>query len=168
MATFGLFRLAQVLLTYMEQRGKGALLFTSATAAMRGNAGQHSHASAMGGRRWLCQSLNAQCASKGIHVAHIVIDGAVMLFEPGAIVEYIIARHRKGALKAAVDSPLFPRHLQWSHYCEGMVMPPISTIMVHTPVAAAGTAQRGDPEPGETPADEDAGAAERGTGRFPF
>jgi NAD(P)-dependent dehydrogenase (short-subunit alcohol dehydrogenase family) len=77
LATFGLFRLAQVLFPYMEQRGKGALLVTSATAAMRGNAGQHSHAAAMGGRRMLCQSLNAQFASKGIHVAHIVIDGAV-------------------------------------------------------------------------------------------
>ena len=41
MATFGLFRLAQVLFPYMEQRGKGALLVTSATAAVRGNAGQH-------------------------------------------------------------------------------------------------------------------------------
>ena len=77
MATFGLFRLAQVMFPYMEQRGKGVLLVTSATAAMRGNAGQHSHAAAMGGRRMLCQSLNAQFASKGIHVAHIVIDGAV-------------------------------------------------------------------------------------------
>ena len=77
MATFGLFRLAQVLFPHMEQRGKGALLVTSATAALRGNAGQHSHAAAMGGRRMLCQSLNAQFASKGIHVAHIVIDGAV-------------------------------------------------------------------------------------------
>jgi NAD(P)-dependent dehydrogenase (short-subunit alcohol dehydrogenase family) len=77
MATFGLFRLAQVLFPYMEERGKGALLVTSATAAMRGNAGQHSHAAAMGGRRLLCQSLNAQFASKGIHVAHIIIDGAV-------------------------------------------------------------------------------------------
>jgi NAD(P)-dependent dehydrogenase (short-subunit alcohol dehydrogenase family) len=77
MATFGLFRLAQVLFPYMEQRGKGVLLVTSATAAMRGNAGQHSHAAAMGGRRMLCQSLNAQFASKGIHVSHIVIDGAV-------------------------------------------------------------------------------------------
>ena len=77
MATFGLFRLAQVLFPYMEPRGKGTLLVTSATAAMRGNAGQHSHASAMGGRRMLCQSLNAQFAAKGIHVAHIVIDGAV-------------------------------------------------------------------------------------------
>jgi NAD(P)-dependent dehydrogenase (short-subunit alcohol dehydrogenase family) len=77
MATFGLFRLAQVLFPHMEARGKGTLLVTSATAALRGNAGQHSHAAAMGGRRMLCQSLNAQFAGKGIHVAHIVIDGAV-------------------------------------------------------------------------------------------
>jgi NAD(P)-dependent dehydrogenase (short-subunit alcohol dehydrogenase family) len=77
MATFGLFRLASALLPRMEARGKGTLLVTSATAAMRGNAGQHSHAAAMGGRRMLCQTLNAEFASKGIHVAHIVIDGAV-------------------------------------------------------------------------------------------
>ncbi len=76
-ATFGLFRLAQALFPYMEQRGKGVLLVTSATAAVRGNAGQHSHAAAMGGRRMLCQTLNAQFACKGIHVAHILIDGAV-------------------------------------------------------------------------------------------
>jgi NAD(P)-dependent dehydrogenase (short-subunit alcohol dehydrogenase family) len=77
LATFGLFRLASALFPYMEQRGAGVLLVTSSTAAMRGNAGQHSHAAAMGGRRMLCQSLNAQFAAKGIHVAHILIDGAV-------------------------------------------------------------------------------------------
>ena len=77
MATFGLFRLAAALLPHMEKRGEGSLLVTSATAAMRGNAGQHSHAAAMGGRRMLCQSLNAEFAPKGIHVAHIVIDGPV-------------------------------------------------------------------------------------------
>ena len=77
MATFGLFRLAQTLFPHMERRGKGTLLVTSATAAMRGNAGQHSHAAAMAGRRMLCQTLNAEFAAKGIHVAHIVIDGAV-------------------------------------------------------------------------------------------
>jgi NAD(P)-dependent dehydrogenase (short-subunit alcohol dehydrogenase family) len=44
---------------------------------MRGNAGQHSHAAAMAGRRLLCQTLNAEYASQGIHVAHIVVDGAV-------------------------------------------------------------------------------------------
>lgn len=77
MATFGLFRLAKVLFPLMEKRGKGTVLVTSATAALRGNAGQHSHAAAMGGRRLLCQTLNAEYAPKGIHVAHIVVDGAV-------------------------------------------------------------------------------------------
>ena len=77
MATFGLFRLARVVLPRMVERGGGTLLVTSATAAMRGNRGQHSHAAAMGGRRLLCQSLNAEFASQGVHVAHIVIDGAV-------------------------------------------------------------------------------------------
>jgi NAD(P)-dependent dehydrogenase (short-subunit alcohol dehydrogenase family) len=77
MATFGLFRLARAVFPHMERRGKGTLLVTSATAAMRGNAGQHSHAAAMAGRRMLCQTLNAEFAAKGIHVTHIVIDGAV-------------------------------------------------------------------------------------------
>ncbi len=77
MGTFGLFRLASALSPHMEARGQGTVLVTSATAAMRGNAGQHSHAAAMGGRRMLCQTLNAELSSKGIHVAHIIIDGAV-------------------------------------------------------------------------------------------
>ena len=77
MATFGLFRLASSICPLMAERGKGAILVTSATAAMRGNAGQHSHAAAMAGRRMLCQSLNAEFSAKGIHVAHIVVDGAV-------------------------------------------------------------------------------------------
>jgi NAD(P)-dependent dehydrogenase (short-subunit alcohol dehydrogenase family) len=77
MATFGLFRLASAVCPRMEERGRGTILVTSATAAVRGNAGQHSHAAAMGGRRMLCQTLNAEFGPKGIHVAHIVIDGAV-------------------------------------------------------------------------------------------
>ena len=77
MGTFGLFRTASAVCPLMEARGSGTILVTSATSAMRGNAGQHSHAAAMGGRRMLCQSLNAQFAPKGIHVAHILVDGAV-------------------------------------------------------------------------------------------
>tara|TARA_Y100001936_G_scaffold111631_1_gene109780 strand:+ start:365 stop:1129 length:765 start_codon:yes stop_codon:yes gene_type:complete len=77
MANLGLFRVAKVLMPIMEERGSGTFLVTSATAAMRGNKNQHSHAAAMGGRRMLCQTLNAEFASKGIHVAHIVIDGMV-------------------------------------------------------------------------------------------
>lgn len=77
MATFGLFRVAQATFPSMVARGGGTLLVTSSTAAERGNGGQHSHAAAMGGRRMLCQSLNAEFSSQNIHVAHIVIDGAV-------------------------------------------------------------------------------------------
>lgn len=77
LATFALFRLASAVCPLMEERGKGTILVTSATAAVRGNAGQHSHAAAMGGRRMLCQTLNAEFSPKGIHVAHFLIDGAV-------------------------------------------------------------------------------------------
>ena len=77
MATFGLFRVASAVCPLMEGRGSGTILVTSATAAVRGNSGQHSHAAAMGGRRMLCQTLNAEFGRKGIHVAHILIDGAV-------------------------------------------------------------------------------------------
>jgi len=77
MADLGLFRVAKVLMPIMEDRSSGTFLVTSATAAMRGNKNQHSHAAAMGGRRLLCQTLNAEFAPKGIHVAHIVVDGMV-------------------------------------------------------------------------------------------
>ena len=77
MATFGLFRTASALFPRMVERGHGTLIVTSATAAARGNAGQHSHAAAMGGRRLLCQTLNAEFAPKGIHVAHVLVDGTV-------------------------------------------------------------------------------------------
>ena len=77
MATFGLFRLASTVCPLMVARGSGTILVTSATAAVRGNAGQHSHTAAMGGRRMLCQSLNAELSSQGVHVAHVLIDGMV-------------------------------------------------------------------------------------------
>ena len=77
LATFGLFRMASAVCPLMAGRGRGTLLVTSSTAAMRGNKGQHSHAAAMGGRRMLCQSLNAEFGPRGIHVAHIIIDGMV-------------------------------------------------------------------------------------------
>ena len=77
LATFSLFKAAVSVLPLMERRSRGNLLVTSATAAFRGNAGQAAHASAMAGRRMLCQTLNAEYAAKGIHVAHILIDGLV-------------------------------------------------------------------------------------------
>ncbi|NRB33116.1 MAG: SDR family NAD(P)-dependent oxidoreductase, partial [Rhizobiaceae bacterium] len=62
LGTQGLYRTARSVFPNMVKRGRGTLLVTSSTAAMRGNAGQHSHAAAMGGRRMLCQTLNAEFA----------------------------------------------------------------------------------------------------------
>ena len=62
----------------------------------------------------------------------VLDDDDVSLYESGAIVEYLIARHSDGALKPAVDSPLFPQYLQWFHYVEGMIMPPVNIIVVQT------------------------------------
>ena len=73
----GLFRLARACAPQMLERGHGTLLVTSATAAVRGNAGQAAHAAAMGGRRMLCQSLVHELGPQGVHVCHAVIDGAV-------------------------------------------------------------------------------------------
>jgi len=62
----------------------------------------------------------------------VLEDGDVSIYESGAIVEYVLERHKNGGLKPAVDDPNYPYYLQWFHYCEGMVMPPVNTIVVHT------------------------------------
>lgn len=62
----------------------------------------------------------------------VLDDGDVRIFESGAIVEYVLARHKNGGLKPEVDDPRYPEYLQWFHYCEGMVMPPVNTIVVQT------------------------------------
>ena len=62
----------------------------------------------------------------------VLDDGDVSIYESGAIVEYVMARHKEGGLKPAVDSPMFPEYLQWFHYCEGMVMPPMNQVVVQT------------------------------------
>ena len=59
-------------------------------------------------------------------------DGDVSIFESGAIIEYVLARHKSGGLKPETNSAEFPYYLQWFHYCEGMVMPPMNQIVVQT------------------------------------
>ena len=62
----------------------------------------------------------------------VLEDGDIILYESGAIVEYILERHAPGKLKPEVHTDLYPQYLQWFHYCEGMIMPPINTIVVQT------------------------------------
>ena len=62
----------------------------------------------------------------------VLEDGNVRVMESGAILEYLLARYGQGQFCPAVDSPEFPAYLQWLHYAEGMLMPPINSYMVET------------------------------------
>ena len=62
----------------------------------------------------------------------VLEDGDISIFESGAIIDYVLERHKNGGLKPNSDAPEFPFFLQWYHYCEGMVMPPMNQIVVQT------------------------------------
>ena len=62
---------------YMIPRERGTILFTGATASLRGSAGFSAFAGAKHGLRALAQSMARELGPKGIHVAHVVIDGAI-------------------------------------------------------------------------------------------
>ena len=62
----------------------------------------------------------------------VLDDDETRIWESGAIVEYVLERHKNGGLKPAVEAQEYPAYLQWFHYCEGMVMPPVNTIVVQT------------------------------------
>jgi NAD(P)-dependent dehydrogenase (short-subunit alcohol dehydrogenase family) len=61
----------------MLPRGRGTILFTGATASLRGSAGFAAFAGAKHALRALAQSMARELGPQGIHVAHIVIDGAI-------------------------------------------------------------------------------------------
>ena len=62
----------------------------------------------------------------------VLEDGDISIFESGAIIDYVLERHKNGGLKPSSDASEFPFYLQWFHYCEGMVMPPMNQIVVQT------------------------------------
>lgn len=59
-------------------------------------------------------------------------DGDTLIFESGAIVQYVIARYGDGRLAPDATSSAFADYLQWLHYAEGMIMPPVNVIVVET------------------------------------
>jgi NAD(P)-dependent dehydrogenase (short-subunit alcohol dehydrogenase family) len=62
---------------YMVPRGRGTILFTGATASLRGGSGYAAFAAAKFGLRGVAQSMARELAPKNIHVAHLIIDGAI-------------------------------------------------------------------------------------------
>ena len=77
MACFAGFLTARKAARCMVPRGKGTILFTGATASLRGSANFAAFAGAKAGLRALAQSMARELGPRGLHVAHVVIDGAI-------------------------------------------------------------------------------------------
>jgi NAD(P)-dependent dehydrogenase (short-subunit alcohol dehydrogenase family) len=77
MACFAGFLTGQAVAKRMVARGRGTILFTGATAGLRGSAGFAAFAGAKHGIRALAQSMARELGPMNIHVAHVVVDGAI-------------------------------------------------------------------------------------------
>ena len=105
---------------------KGTIIFTGATASLRGGAWFHNLAVGKFGLRALAQSMAREFQPQGIHVAHVVIDGQIASERPG----YRAAERGKDAVldPAAIAETYYQLHQQarsaWSFevdlrpYCE--------------------------------------------------
>ena len=74
---FGGFLVGQAVARSMLQRGSGTILFTGASASVKGYPKSASFAMGKFALRGLAQSMARELAPQGIHVAHFVIDGAI-------------------------------------------------------------------------------------------
>lgn len=77
MACFGGFLMGREVAKAMLPRGRGTIIFTGATASLRGLEGYAAFAGAKHALRALAQSMARELWPKGIHVAHTIIDGAI-------------------------------------------------------------------------------------------
>jgi NAD(P)-dependent dehydrogenase (short-subunit alcohol dehydrogenase family) len=76
-ATFGGFLVGREAARRLTPLGKGTIIFTGATASLRGKPPFTAFASAKAGLRSLAQSMAREFGPLGIHVAHVVIDGGI-------------------------------------------------------------------------------------------
>ena len=77
MACLGGFLMGRETAKVMLPRGRGTIIFTGATASLRGREGFAAFAGAKHALRALAQSMARELWPKGIHVAHPIIDGAI-------------------------------------------------------------------------------------------
>jgi NAD(P)-dependent dehydrogenase (short-subunit alcohol dehydrogenase family) len=77
LACFGAFVFGREAIRHMLPHGRGTLLFTGATASMRGGAQFAAFAAAKFGTRALAQSMAREFGPRGIHVASVIIDGGI-------------------------------------------------------------------------------------------
>ena len=74
---FGGFLFGREAVRRMVPKGKGTLLFTGASASLRGRSSYGAFNSSKAGLRTLAQAMAKEYAADGIHVGHVVVDGAV-------------------------------------------------------------------------------------------
>ncbi len=104
------FHVGRAAAAVMVPRGSGSILFTGATASLRGGANFHNLAVPKFGLRALAQSMARELGPRGVHVAHVIIDGQIMserhaalaaerpddaLLDPDAIAENYLHLHRQ-------------------------------------------------------------------------
>jgi NAD(P)-dependent dehydrogenase (short-subunit alcohol dehydrogenase family) len=87
MAAFAGFVAGREAARVMTPRGRGTIIFTGATASLRGREGFGAFAGAKHALRALAQSMARELAPKGVHVAHVIVDGAM----EGGFIKSIVA-----------------------------------------------------------------------------
>lgn len=74
---FGGFLVGREAANLLLPKGKGTLIFTGASASLRGRPGYAHFAAAKAGLRMISQSMAREFGPQGLHVAHVVIDGGI-------------------------------------------------------------------------------------------
>lgn len=121
MACFGGFLLGREAARHMVPRGRGTILFTGATASVRGGDGYSAFAAGKHGLRAVAQSMARELGPKNVHVAHVVIDGAIDTeFIADMFPERYALRDRGGILDPeAIAENYWNLHVQprnaWTH-----------------------------------------------------
>jgi NAD(P)-dependent dehydrogenase (short-subunit alcohol dehydrogenase family) len=114
MACFAGFLMGREVAKAMLPRGRGTILFTGATASLRGREGFAAFAGAKHGLRALAQSMARELWPKGIHVAHPVIDGAIDTeFIRSNFPERYATKDRQGIL-----DPEHIAEVYWQIHCQ--------------------------------------------------
>ena len=109
MACFGGFLNGREVAKRMVARGRGTIIFTGATAALRGATNFAAFAGAKHALRALAQSMARELGPQGIHVGHVVVDGAIDT-------EFIRSSFPERYALKAQDGILNPEHIAENYW----------------------------------------------------
>ena len=122
-SALGGFHFGQSVARVMDARGSGTIIFTGATASMRGGARFAAFAGSKMALRGLAQSMARELGPRGIHVCHTIIDGGIQMpgsappaqpdgrMDPDAIAASYLALHEQHRSCWTLELDLRP-------YCE--------------------------------------------------